>query len=468
LLRYFRINDPYRLLGLLGILLVIYLPLLIDPPAITFPELNGMLVGEKINEGHSLYIDIVDSTAPLAAWCEAFFEMIFGRSVTARHIIAFLVIFFQAVYLGIVFINKKAFSETTFIPSLVFVILFAFSYDTLSLTPELLGSGFLLLALNNLFKEVEFREQRDESIFNLGLFISLASLFSFSFVVFLVGAIVILGIFTRLELRKYFLMIFGFLLPHLLMISIFYLRNGLPSLMEFYYLPNLSFASWSYLPARSLWILSILPLLYLVVSFVILNREARFTKYQSQLVQAMFLWMVFAMLQVFYSKGIRPQSFITLIPGISFFVSHFLLMIRRRKFAEISLWVLLIGLVTINYVSRYDKLNAVRYHGLTVQESKRASEFKGEKILVLDYDPGAYRFNVQGTVFLNWSLSRKVFEHPEFYENVVRVNEAFQEDAPDVVLDPGNLFKGYLDRIPNLKTRYTLVGSGEYRKVNTK
>lgn len=468
MLRYFRINDPYRLLGLLGILLVIYLPLLIDAPPITHPELKSILVGEVANQGNSLYIDIVDQTAPLAGLFDRILELIFGRSLVARHILVMFIIMSQATYVGIVFINKKAFAESTFIPSLVFVILFSVSFDTLSLTHELLGSGFLLLALNNLFKEIEFREQRDESIFNLGLFISFASLFSFAYVMFLVAAIVILAIFTRLELRKYLLLIFGFLLPHLMVISIYYLRDGLASLVEFYYLPNLSFGGQALMSGKSLWILGIIPLLYLVVSFVFLNREARFTKYQSQLVQAMFFWMVFGFLQVFYSKELRPQSFITLIPAISFFISHFLLIIRRRKFAEINIWILLNGVVALNYFTRYNTLSAVRYDRLTVHQSKNASHLQGKKVLMLDDNPGIYLSNKAGSVFLNWDLTREIFEHPEYYENVVRVNKALAENSPDVIIDPQNLFRGYLERIPSLKEKYILTGSGEYRWATKK
>ncbi len=55
---------------------------------------------------------------PLAAWFNAFLDLCFGRSVLARHIVAFLLIFLQASYLGIVFSSKKAFAENTYIPSL--------------------------------------------------------------------------------------------------------------------------------------------------------------------------------------------------------------------------------------------------------------------------------------------------------------------------------------------------------------
>jgi hypothetical protein len=202
--------------------------------------------------------------------------------------------------------------------------------------------------------------------------------------------------------------------------------------------------------------------LYLVVSFIILNREARFTKYQSQLVQAMFFWMVFACLQIFYSKGIRPQSFITLIPGISFYVSHFLLMIRRRRFAEINLWIIVASIVTISYLAYYDK-TAVDYESLRVHSVP--AENKGEKVLVLNPTLSLYANNRLATGFLNWDLSREIFMHPEYYDNVVRVSEAFRKDPPQRILDPENVFEAYLKRIPELRRRYQRHATGEYRLV---
>ena len=163
MLQYFRVNDPYRLLGLLAILLVFFIPILVDPPDLTYPELRSIVVGEKVHDGNVLYIELVDSIAPLAAWFNGLIDIFFGRSILPRHILAFFIIFLQTSYIGIVFANKRAFAENSYIPSLVSGILFTFSFDTICLTPELVGAGFLLPALNNLFKEIEFREQRDES-----------------------------------------------------------------------------------------------------------------------------------------------------------------------------------------------------------------------------------------------------------------------------------------------------------------
>ena len=80
LLRYFRINDPYRLLGLLVILILIYLPLFIDLPEMTYPELKNLVIGEKVHEGRGLYSEFIDSTGPLAAWFNGLLDLSLARS----------------------------------------------------------------------------------------------------------------------------------------------------------------------------------------------------------------------------------------------------------------------------------------------------------------------------------------------------------------------------------------------------
>jgi hypothetical protein len=456
LLHYFRINDPYRLLGLLVVLLIIVLPILIDPPGLTYPELKNFISGEKVRDGNSLYTEIIDSTAPLAAWFNAFLDLCFGRSVLARHIVAFLLIFLQASYLGIVFSSKKAFAENTYIPSLVFAILFTFSFDTIALTPELVGSGFLLLALNSLFKQLEFREQGNESIFNLGLYIGIASLFALSFAIFIVACSLILIFFTRSSPRQYFLMIFGFLLSHVLLLSGYYLMDGLKEIWQYFYLPNLTFHSERFMSNQALWTLTALPLLFLLISLIMMNRDARLSKYQTQLVQSMFFWMIFSVVQILLSKDFRPQSFITLIPSLSFFITHFLLLVRRRKFAEMHIWLLMIGIVTMSYSARYNLWDRIAYDNLLVPESK--STFEGKRVLTLDADYSFYRNNELASPFLNWTLSKEIFGEPGYYENVIVVYRGLNSDPPDIIRDKDDQLKPFFDQIPKLKGMYSRNG----------
>jgi hypothetical protein len=440
------------------------LPLFIDTPSVTVSELKSFILGERVSAGYSLYYQTIDSTPPLAAWFYGFFDFVFGRSLTARHIVAFVLLFFQSAFLGIIFIDKKVFTENTYIPSLLFSLLAFISFDSLALTGDLLAFGILLLALNNLIKEIEFRAPRDETTFNLGVFISIASLFSFSYAVYLPGVIIILLIFTRNSIRKHFLLVLGFLLPHLLLLCIYNLNGNATQLWENFYLHNLKFSANDLISTKSLLFLSAIPLFYLFVSLFILNRDARLTKYQSQIFQAMFLWFVIAFAQFFLASDFRPQSILTVIPPVSFFLTHFLLLIRRRRFAEINTWVLLTGIVSVAYLARYEKIQAISYRDLFVAEN--TTGIKNKKILVLGNSPAAYRDNMLGSAFYEWRLCNPIFTHPDYYENLLHVHRAFEIEKPEVILDPENLMPAFFERLPQLQALYIKVENGYQLKTN--
>lgn len=439
------------------------LPLFIDTPDVTVIELKSFVVGERVSEGYGLYHETIDSTPPLTSWFYGLFDMVFGRSLTARHIFAFLILFSQSAFLGIILIDKKVFAENTYIPSLLFSLLAFISFDSLALTGDLLAFGVVLLALNNVIKEIEFRTPRDETSFNLGIFISIASMFSFSYAIYLPGAIIILSIFTRSSLRKYLLLTFGFLLPHGVLISIFNLNGHAAELWQNFYSYNLGFPSHDLISTKSLLLLCAVPLFYLFLSLFILNRDAHLTKYQSQIFQMMFVWFVIAFLQFFITADFRPQSIITVLPPVSFFLTHYLLLIRRRKFAEINTLILLVGITTLAYLTRYNKIPPISYADLTVKEN--ALPIKNKRIIVLGEQPAVFRDNTLGGSFYNWDLSAPIFRNPDYYENLLLVHRLFEKGKPEVIIDPENLMAKFFEKLPELKAQYIKSPEGYQLKT---
>jgi hypothetical protein len=242
----------------------------------------------------------------------------------------------------------------------------------------------------------------------------------------------------------------------LLLLAIYYLKDGLSAVWQFYYIPNLTLHSIRYVSSGALWTLLTLPLIYLVVSLVMMTREARLSKYQTQLVQAMFFWTLFALVQVYISRDFRPQNFISIIPGLCFFVTHFLLILPKRKFAEIAIWVFISATVLISYLARYGAFSSVNYRDLTVR--KTDSPYTGKRLLVLDDGWEVYANNKLASPFLDWNMSRSVFSQPEFYENVILVSNGLKNDPPEVILDKHNLMRPYLERLPELRKLYRRQG----------
>lgn len=454
MLRFFRYNDPYRLLAVLFILLAISLPLFISPADITWQELNDFVLGRALNEGKSIYTGIVDDTAPLFAWFTGWMDFIFGSSLTARHLIAFFLIFFQASFFAILLISNKAYNENTYLPALIFGVLGFFSFDMLSLSPELLASTILLFALNNLFKEIEFREQRDEVLFNLGIYLGLASLILFSCLVFLPGTLIILFVFTRMNVRRAFLLIFSFALPHLLLLSVFFLRNNERYLLEYFYAPNFTFHTEAILSSGSLFWLTAIPILFLLFSLVMLNREAHFTKYQSQLLQVMLLWLMIAFIHLVITRERTPHSFYFFLPPLCYFINHYLLLIRRKWLAETMLLFLFVAVISISYLSKAGKVKAINYDQIFARTPANTPTWKEKRVLLLEKNQGYYLENKLGASFLDWDLSKGIFEKPTLFENVNQVDRSFQQDAPDVIVDKDNLMEPFFDKLPAWKSKY--------------
>lgn len=463
LLRFFRINDPYRLLGILVVLILISLPLFIDPVSITLDELKMFVLGETLNQGKGLYAEVLTNTPPLAAWISGWFDAIFGRSQIASHALGLIIIFFQLSFFTIILINSRAHHENTYLPGLIFGVLAFFSFDVISLSNELLASTMLLFAINNLFKEIEFRIQRDEIVLNLGIYVGLASLFVFSYAVYLPGVIIILAIFTRLSIRKMLLVTFGFMLPHGFLMLVYYMKGNYPALIENFYWANLNGHDNSSMNISSLMILCLVPALFLLLSFFMLNREARLTKYQSQLSQIMFLWILLALAEVAISASLKPHQLITCIPPLSYFISHYILLIRRKRLAEITIWVLTISLVVTMYVTRYNRITRVDYSNLFPKKSGH-NQITQKRVLILGTDWGLFETNKMATGFYDWQLVQPIFTDLNYFENVVLIDKAFGDDAPDVIVDEENKMKDVFKRIPGLQAHYRHEGNLYFRK----
>lgn len=463
LLRFFRINDPYRLLGILVVLILISLPLFIDPAQLTQDELKMMVLGETINQGHSLYTALLTNTPPLAAWISGWVESLFDRSQLARQVISLIIIFFQLSFFTIILINSRAHQENTYLPGLIFGVLTFFSFDMLSLPHELFASAALLFALNNLFKEVEFRIQRDEIVLNMGLYVGVASMLVFSYALYLPGVIIILAIFTRLTIRKALLVAFGFMLPHAVVMLIYYMKGNYSSLIENFYLANLNWQHDTSMSTSSMLLLCATPVLFLLLSFFMLSREARLTKYQSQLSQIMFLWILLAVAEVAISPAFKPHQLITCIPPFSYFISHYILLIRRKRLAEMTIWIFIASVISILYLARYERLKSISYRNLLPEQSSY-SQIKEKRVMILGVDWGLFEKNKMATGFYDWNLTKPIFTELNYFDNIVLIDKALDNDAPDVIVDEENLMMEVFNRIPKLQSRYKREGNLYIRK----
>lgn len=462
MLRFFRVNDPYRLLGVLLIMLGCAAPMLFSASVFTLPELKDLVLGETLNQGKSMYVNVISDVPWLAAQTDRFMAGLFGHSLVARHILAFILLFIQTALFSLALIRVRAFNELNYLPALLFGVLCFFSFDMLTLSAELLGTTFLLFALNNILREIEFKVQYEETIFSIGFYLGIASLFVFSFSIFLPGTLIILAIYARADFRKSVLLTFGFLFPHLVLALFYFFKDGSSALFSVFYGSQWSGGAAPLLSWSSLFWLMATPLGFLLFSWTTLGREARFTRYQSQVMQVMLLWLLLGIIEIMRSRAITPHSMIVCIPSVVYFINHLMLLIRRRWLAEMMLWIFMVSIIAIGFIARKGTMHRIDYSGLYV--TKPSSAATGKRIMVLSDNWSYYLENIPATDFLAWPVSRRFFEETDYFENRIRVRDCLERDKPSLIIDPDDVLKNTLALNPSLRKQYRRTPEG-YERV---
>lgn len=462
---YFRLNDPYRLILIFIVLLVMRMPVMLSNDALTVEELNYMLIGEKITEGADLYSQLWDNLAPLSALVYGSIDFLFGRSQTAYQILSLLLVFFQVFLFNRMFIVNKSYSTNTYVPGLLYGMFTSMFFDFTTLTPMLMGSTFLLLALHNIFQHIEFRAKRDEMILNIGLYLGIAYLFYQPIVVFGIATLIILLLLTGTVTRRYLLLLFGFAMPFIMASTLFLIQG---KIQDFFYCffagfyhNSLSPLSWVFVA-----LLFLIPLMFFLVGMIKTLGGARLTNYQSRIARSMFIWFVFGVVVLFLSDFSKPNSYIILVPSMAFFVCHLYLMIKRRFIAEIVFTVFAILLISVHFGIFFQIYDTTDYLNMKEYAMAKGVVENDKRILVLSEDLTPYLKAKSATPFLNWKLSGPVFKETEYYDNLTLVFRGLESDPPDVIIDEEDIMSGLLLALPKLRVEYERRGKNYYRISN--
>jgi len=181
-------------------------------------------------------IDIPKGQGIMSVWV---YDWITPNSIGAQ-IVALLLVFIQAVLVNQLVGRYRLTGEGTLLPGVFYCLVASFTPEFLSLSPLLMGNTFLIIAVYNLFA-VYKNVRCADTIFDIGLWIGVASLFQFSFSILVIWAIVGLAILRSISLKEIMMVILGFLVPNFLMGVYLYYNNSLPSFFQNHIAENIGF-----------------------------------------------------------------------------------------------------------------------------------------------------------------------------------------------------------------------------------
>lgn len=467
MLRFFGSYYPLLYAALLGLLLLIRLPLLLHPFPLLIPELNWLLVGEQMSAGNLLYRDIWDSISPLSAVVYWGLNAVFGRSTLVLHIAATGVSVFQIVYFNYLANTRLFFSDRTFWPGLVYMLFLHLSFDCLTLSPVLLSTTFLLLALGTLVRQMDRRGATDE-VFEVGFYIGIAALFYLPSAVFVIWAALSLLLYTGATFRQYSLSLFGFLFPVAVVALFYYLNDSLADINRNLLASVFRVRQYSLSDYQSLVASLLIPMGLGVLGFLSLfNTTGRYVNFQQRVQQIMAIWFGVAVLTIVLMPFLAPMVFLSFVPPMAYFTVFYFENIRRRWLADLGFTAAFAIILLLFYQGALGLLPGVelgRLSRLQVRPSPLPASIQNQRVLIIGEELSAYRTNQLATPYLNWDLAKYDLNNLDNYEAVINVFDHFRKDPPDYIIDREDVLPKLFQRAPALANRYEKTATKDVYK----
>lgn len=432
------------------------LPFLWSEVPLLIPELSWMLVGEQMNRGFMLYRDVWDNVSPLSGMVYWAIDSLFGRSQLAYQAVAAAVSIFQILYFNYIIQVREVLPERSQVPGAVYALFLTISFDLATLSPMLMATTFLLLALGVVFKMLERRLVTNE-IFEMGIYIGLATLFYLPAALFLVWAFVALLFYTGTTLRQHMLGFFGSIFPLLMVTLYFYLNDGVASLNRNLLTSVFQVRQYDLNDFSTLIVSLAIPLVVGGLGFMRMLTATRLVNYQSRIQQMMALWFIAAVLLIPLMPYLAPMQFVMFVPVLAYFSTYYFLSFKNRWLAELLFLGFMGGIVLIQYQGLLNLIPALpvgRLENLRAKPALLPEGIRQKRILVIGENEGEYLNNFTATPYLNWDLARYDLENLDNFDSVIHIYDNFRQDPPDYIIDKENVMPKLFLRVPALKKRY--------------
>lgn len=459
MLQFFRINDPYRLIYILIILVMIRVAWVMFGLPLSLPELKWMLVGERLSDGYSMYRDLYDHTGPLSALVYKMIDWTFGRSRWVHISLSTLLIVMQSAIFNSVLLRNKAYEENTYLPAFLYVLIMSGIPDFFALSPQLMAVTFVLLSLNQVFRRID-NQVTDELFVSTGLFLGLATCFYFPAVIFFLIFLLSFILFSSAVPRRLLLLAYTILTVFAVVWTYFFwIGAGTDFIHDFVYSAFLSPKS-SYLNLEEILRISAVLILIAVIGFSVLF-TMRSTNYQQKMQQVMISLFVAAFFVMMLTRELMPADLVFFVPTLSFFLVYYFINLKRRFWRFLIPYGILIALLANPW---WIVRNGVLDH-FTVKKQLNTNPEKSLMGLGVNLEMYA-EYKLAGP-FLDDYISKQKLDDINFYDEASEVYESLNSSEPQLIVDEYGIMDEVFHRFPQIALRYTQTGEKTYeRKIS--
>jgi hypothetical protein len=248
----------------------------------------------------------------------------------------------QAIFLNSIINSHKVLKSNTFLVALFYVLINGSAFVLFSLNLILIVNTFILLMLHQLFLLYN-ASQANGTLFNLGLFVGVASVLYHPLIVLFPLTIFCIAYIRTPKGKDFLILIIGFLVPFFYWVTYLYLTNHLVTTIDNYFLYHRDAVDKGI--AFNNYFLYVLGILTLAAFFNLITTLGRkVVKTRKLLITVLLLIIVSATTFLFKSQDFRATYLLLSVP-IAILLAHFFLDMKRKMLAELMFVVLLVSLV---------------------------------------------------------------------------------------------------------------------------
>lgn len=455
MVNFFKYSGPVRYTFLLILLLLLRVPFFVKGFPLLYPELEWMIAGEKLAEGFTLYKDLWISLEPFSAFTYYAMVGLFGKHLFIFHLLGTALVFVQALLFNYMCNRMSIYNERSTFPGLFYILFSSIFVDFFTLSPVLMAMTFVLLAFYVIIIQVKYKTSQEGMLY-LGLFTSIGFLFYLPILVLLPFFVVIISVFSTLSFRKFLLILIGFLLPIILVTTYYFILNSAEDLWQNLFVAFLHEDRNTYVPIAGIVLPLILPVALLLTSFVVLSGRTNYVNFQFNIIKMFLLLLIAGGLTVLFTRDFITYQLYLLIPVLSFFSAHIFVLVRKKLPLLIGFWAIIILVPVINAAMTYD--SSGQYLAMMKVDEAAESftpDLSGRKILVLGHkEPSLYKNSSLATPYYSWDLSKRHLLHTNNMNNLAKIYKNFQNDLPEIIIDPQHVMDTVFYRIPILEKKY--------------
>lgn len=442
----------------------IQLPLVLLGVRPTAPELLHMLVGERLADGHAMYRDIYDNTAPISALVFWLIDLVAGRSFLAYRLVSMALLLLQALLLNSILNRHSVYATKDYLPALLYLVVGSLSFEFNMLTPLLIGNTFLILSLPYIIT-LNREGYENNRLFVGGFMLGLAAMSYLPLALFLLVGIFAVIFFASNTFRSTMLMLCGFLFPYAVLITYYMYTNTSQEFLELHLLRpwqlNVSFLR----PPSDVAKLMAIPGFILLLSLLSAASQPQRLVFQVKFQQLMWVWLAVSMLVIFTRDEITIATFIIILPPVAYFGEFFFTSGRKGWIINSVFLAMLATVLVMRYrlalgINEYLQMDE---SPLLLAEPLQPT-IQNSTVLVLGNDISYYMHNKPLTPYLNWSLAQRHFGNLSDYQAVFELHENFRDEMPQFLVDKVGLMPELTYKLPDIFGRYEATAdAGIYR-----